>query len=315
MAHEIETCMYVGEKPWHGLGTALDSPPTVEAGLEAAGLNWEVGLKSLVTADGQPITHKTTYRLTDGKILGVVGPSWRPLQNRDAFQRFQPLIDSGEVGLHTAGSLKEGRRVWVLGKINKPAIEIAEGDAVERYILLSNGHDGTLATRVGFTPIRVVCSNTLAMAHGDGASKLIKCLHFKGIVQTLEALREVMILANGQFEATAEQYRKLAKCKISPADLRRYVQVVFQVDADKAEGDLPKQTVAKIDKIVALSQVGRGNANPAVVGTLWAAYNGLTEYLGYGYGKTADNRVNSLWFGENANLNRRGLEVALQLAA
>src|SRR5262249_13163268 len=158
----------------------------------------------------------------DGKLFGVVGPGYTPVQNSEAFGWFQPLIEDGAVSLHTAGSLQGGRKVWMLAKVNKPALEIAEGDAVERFVLLSNSHDGSRAVRVGFTPIRVVCSNTLRMAHDadDEATRLIKVLHTKNVLVALDRLREMMNVANASFEATAEQYRKLAAFRISRADLR-----------------------------------------------------------------------------------------------
>lgn len=321
MAHELEmvngkaSMFFVGETPWHGLGTSLDAPPTVEEGIKAAGLDWEVGVKPLQTIDGEEVDHKATYRVTDGKIFGVVGPGYRPLQNREAFAWFQPLLDSGEVSLHTAGSLQDGKKVWVLAKINKPALEIAPGDLVERFVLLSNSHDGTRAVRLGFTPIRVVCANTLRMAHNAEAesNKLIKVLHTKNVVQSLEAIREIMDVANAQFEASAEQYRKLAQFKISKADLRKYVKVVLGVD-EKDESELPAQTLTKIGAIINAAEVGKGNDMPAIRGTLWAAYNGVTEYLGYEYGRTQDSRLDSLWWGQNAKVSQKALEVALQMA-
>jgi hypothetical protein len=82
------------------------------------------------------------------------------LQNKDAFAWFQPFLDAREAALHTAGSLRQGSRIWVLAKLNRDPLVIAEGDEVEKFLLLSHGHDGSLAVRCGFTPVRVVCANT-----------------------------------------------------------------------------------------------------------------------------------------------------------
>jgi phage/plasmid-like protein (TIGR03299 family) len=321
MAHELEIMengkaahFYVGETPWHGLGTKLENPPTVEEGIIAAGLDWRVGLKDLVTVDGQKVDHRATFRESDGKIFGVVGPGYTPLQNIEAFKWFQPLLDSGEATLHTAGSLQEGKKVWVLAKLTKPALEIAPGDTVDRFALLSGSHDGTRAVRCGFTPIRVVCANTLRMAHGTN-SGLIKLLHTKNIVTSLDALREVMNTANSAFEATAEQYRKLAQLKISKADLRKYVKIILDVDPNEDEKELPGQTLTKIREIVLLADQGIGNGkDSAVNGTLWAAYNGVTEYLAYQYGRTKDRRLDANWFGPSATLSQKALDTAIAMA-
>lgn len=321
MAHEIEIVngvashFYVGETPWHGLGTKLDNPPTIAEGIRAAGLDWHVGLKPLVTIDGESVDHRASYRTMDGKIFGVVGPGYTPLQNADAFNWFQPLIDSGEVSLHTAGSLQEGRKIWVLAKVNKPALEIADGDMVDRFVLLSHAHDGTRAVRAGFTPIRVVCANTLRMAFNESneANKLVKVLHTKNVIKAIEGLRDIMQVANASFEATAEQYRRLAKFKVSYADLRKYVKIVLDVEKTP-DAELPAQTLTKIREIVMLADHGKGNNTPAVKGTLWAAYNGLTEYLGTSYGRSQDRRIDALWFGPNATLSSHALEIALSMA-
>jgi phage/plasmid-like protein (TIGR03299 family) len=145
------------------------------AASKKAGLDWEVELVPLITADTQSqVAHRAVRRTSDARVLGVVGPRYAPLQNKDAFGWFQPFLDVREAALHTAGSLKSGSRIWVLAKLNRDPLVIAEGDTVEKFLLLSHGHDGSLAVRCGFTPVRVVCANTLAMAHGSDASKLIR---------------------------------------------------------------------------------------------------------------------------------------------
>lgn len=319
MAHQLEivdgkaSMFYVGKTPWHKLGTALASPPTIEEGIRAAGLDWQVGTLPLVTVpDGRSVDHRATYRKSDGKIFGVVGPAYTPLQNVDAFRWFQPLIDAGEVSLHTAGSLQEGRKVWILAKINKPALEIADGDTVERFVLLSHSHDGTQAVRAGFTPIRVVCANTLRMAHNANSdeNRLVKLLHTKNVTTALDTLRDTMRVANARFEATAEQYRKLASFKVSYADLRRYVKIVLGIEKDN-EYSLPGKTMTKLRSILMLAQRGLGNSGK----TLWDGYNGVTEYLNTQHGRTHETRLDALWFGQSAQLSQKALEVALTMAA
>ncbi len=312
MAHEVESMFFVRSAPWHGLGTKLDNPPTVAEAIRAAGLDWHVESEPLHLGDGRAAPAFATVRASDRRILGVVGPKYRPLQNADAFAFFQPFLDAGQARLETAGSLRNGQRVWALARLAGGPLEIVPGDAVERFVLLSNSHDGTLAVRVGFTPIRVVCANTLAMAHGGDASQLIRVRHTASVRDNLEAIRDVMDLANQRFEATAEQYRRLAGRTINQADVKRYVRRVFQV-ADDAQ---PSARLADILLTVeALAEAGRGNDRPLVRGTVWAAYNGVTEYLGAVASRNADSRLNSLWFGDGALTSRRALEIALEMAA
>jgi phage/plasmid-like protein (TIGR03299 family) len=340
MSHQVESMFYVGETPWHKLGVALPEAPTTREAIVAAGLDWEVGLKPLVTCDGESVDHRASYRVSDGKILGVVGPAWQPLQNTSAFSFFDPFLAGGEARLETAGSLCEGRRVWILAALNRdPSVIVPQSDdVVRKYILLSNAHDGTLAIKVGFTPVRVVCANTLAMAHDDKASRLLRIRHTKNSADALAAVRDVMNTANQTFEATAEQYRLLAKKDVVEADLKAYVNRVFAprrveaaaakrrtsmvlasapiiLDAEFIDDEDASLKSRVFPAVRELFEKGRGNQLPGVRGTMWAAYNSITEYLAYGRGKDSDKRLNEAWFGTGAMLNARALRVGVEMAA
>ena len=313
MPAAVEQMMFVGATPWHGLGNKVDADIGVEDAIVAAGLDWEVGLKDLQTVDGVPVNHRATYRKTDGSILGVVGPRYTPLQNKDSFDWFQPFLDAGECSIHTAGSLHSGQKVWVLAQLNRDSSEIVPGDDVSKFILLSNSHDGTTAIRVGYTPIRVVCVNTLAMAHSKGSgSQLIRIRHTRSSKNNLEQVRDIMDNINAQFEATAEQFRFLASKNFNQADIRRYVKTMLGIEGT-VDGDIKTRTRNIMDEILALVEGPKQSATN-VRGTWWAAYNGYNEYLNYNKGRTEDNRLDSLWFGANANDNIKALEKAMEFA-
>ncbi len=332
MAHEVENMFFVGEVPWHGLGKRLEGRPTTEEAIKAAGLDWEVGMKPLFTSDAagmvdKAVQAKATYRKSDGRILGVVGTNWTPLQNAQAFKFFDPFLTTGEAVLETAGSLREGGRVWVLAQLNlEPAVIVAKADdVVRKYVLLSNGHDGTQAVRVGFTPVRVVCANTLAMSHANAESKLLRIRHHKNVAAALEAVRDVMNTANQSFEATAAQYRDLASKEVNAECLKKYVNLVFapkrvelaeRLAAAGEEGGLTAEQLRSnvYPKIVELFEGGRGNDLPGVKGTYWAAYNAISEYLVHERGKDAEKRLDSAWFGTGTKINARALKVGHELA-
>ena len=312
MPAAVEQMMFVGATPWHGLGNKVEADIGIEDAIVSAGLDWEVGLKDLQTVDGVPVNHRATYRKSDGSILGVVGPRYTPLQNKDAFDWFQPFLDAGECGIHTAGSLHSGQKVWVLAQLNRDNSEIVRGDEVGKFILLSNSHDGTTAIRVGYTPIRVVCVNTLAFAHSYSDSKLIRIRHTRSSKNNLEQVRDIMDNINAGFEATAEQYRFLASKNFNQADINRYVKIMLGIEGT-ADGDIKTRTRNIMDEILALVEGPKQSATN-VRGTWWAAYNGFNEYLNYNKGRTEDNRLDSLWFGANANDNNKALNKALEFA-
>lgn len=341
MAHELEmtagraAMFFKGETPWHGLGTKLEGEIKSADAIKAAGLDWKVGLKDLYTVDGddrmpaEMVSHKATFRETDGKILGVVGPTWKPLQNTEAFGFFDTFVDAKQASYETAGSLRGGTRIWILAALSGDPLSIVpqSDDVVRKFLLLSNSHDGTLAVRVGFTPVRVVCANTLAMAHNDEATKLVKIRHHGNVQAALAKVGEIMNTVNASFEATAEQYRALAATSCDEVTLRKYVNLVFAtkkktIDLAAVYGDLaspaadvtPEELRSRVyPKIAELFESGMGNALPGVKGTLWAGYNAITEYLVHTRGKDAAVRLDSAWFGTGHQQNAKALKIGVEL--
>ena len=159
VAHEVETMFSVRQVPWHGLGKVLDYAPDSEQALIQAGLLWGVEKRELYLGNSQRVPDTfANVRMTDNSILGVVGKDYKIIQNREAFMWTDALMGEGAV-YETAGSLREGRRVWLCAKLPQP-IDLV-GDQVDMYLLFTNSHDGSSAIRVAITPIRVVCQNTL----------------------------------------------------------------------------------------------------------------------------------------------------------
>ena len=237
MAHLVESMMYVGKSPWHGLGTPIpaDKKINVREALIAARLDWQAELRRVYTqasdgkADAGILDQFAVCRTSDNAFLGIVGRDYKPLQNQAALEWFQPFLDANEATLETAGSLKGGRQIWVLAKIRDSYKDVRQQDTVAHYILLSNAHDGSIAVRVGFTPIRVVCNNTLSMAHNDKASNLLRVRHTSKIQVNMENIRETMNVARHEFSQTVEQYQKLQKRSIDAAGLESYIRTVFSL--------------------------------------------------------------------------------------
>ncbi len=312
--HDVETMAYAGETPWHGLGTrvtnAIDAV-TPSRFLKLAGLDWHVEKVPVVTADtGQETTHFATRRVSDGSILGVVGPGYTVLQNEEVFEWFGPLLETGRVTLEAGGALAGGSIVWGLARIIGLDELVRDGDAVVSYILLSHGHHGMRGISVGLTPERVVCRNTLAIAENDRMAPALHVKHTAGLHVALERVRDIIDVAEADFRATIEQYALLARTPVSKADLRQYIKIVIGADERKDE-DLHPVTKRRVDRIVELASSGRGNRGES----LWDGYNGVTEYLSYEAGRSADTRLRSLWFGPSKAMSARALEIGVSMAA
>lgn len=318
MAHEVESMVYVGETPWHGLGVAVPEGKklSIEEAIVAARLDWEVKLHRLFTKDDAGthvaiLDHYVTFRSRDNAVLGVVGRDYQPLQNLDAFKWFQPFLEGGEATIETAGSLKGGAKAWALARIRRDPLVVRKEDLMEHYVLLSNSHDGSLAVRVGFTPVRVVCNNTLCLAHESKASKLLRVRHTSRILQNLEEIRDTINLAQREFAATVDQYRRLVRKEINSNDLVKYVRIVFGLK-ERQRTPAQERQEKIVPRVVQLFEAGRGSR--AAGRNCWGAYNAVNEYLNYFRGKTQDNTLNSLWFGESAQLNKKALDVAMKMA-
>ncbi len=165
MSHNVETMAYANEVPWHGLGVQVSDNLTPAEMLGAAGLDWKVDRKALwIDGHENPVgSHFALVRDLDDKVLGICGQDYQPTQNAEVFDFFDKFCKAGDMKMETAGSLSGGKRVWGLAKING-GFMLGGKDEVEGYILLDNPHIWGRSLQILFTPIRVVCNNTLTAA-------------------------------------------------------------------------------------------------------------------------------------------------------
>lgn len=161
-------------------------------------------------------------------MLGVVGKGYEPLQNTDAFKFFDPLVDKKLIEYETAGSLGKGEIIWILAKLKQNGeFKINKNDVVQKYLLLSNSHDGNSAVSVKFTPIRVVCQNTLAIALNEGETTRIKhitSMHTK--LDDVQMMVEDIVLV---YHSIEEKFKEMALHKISTPKLEQYFNGIYPI--------------------------------------------------------------------------------------
>lgn len=317
MSANVENMFSVKLTPWHGLGTVVQNAPTIEEGIKLAGLDWNVKLAPMFLADGRQMKSKAVIRETDNSVLGEVGSRYHPLQNSKAFEFFEPFLKSGEVTLETAGSLDHGRKIWVLAQLNRSPVEIAAGDIVRKFMLLTNRHDGVASAMMGFCPIRVVCANTLHAAINATDSALLRVRHTANIEIGLEKIRDMVNTANQQFEATGEMYKAMARYDVNQADLKAYVRLVFYPNLTTEEITQRQQTRLSMltDSVTRLFETGLGQDLKSANGTMWGLYNGVTQFLSYEAKDSADSRMDNLWFGKGKDMNAHAMKVAVKMAS
>ena len=273
MAANVETMMYVREKPWHGLGTEVSEAPTSADALRLAGLDWEVLQKNIQVCGGSKIdNYKANIRSTDGAVLGVVSDSYKIVQNADAFSFTDELI-GGDVRYETAGSLRGGKKIWLLAKM--PERKIA-GDAVEPYLCFSNTHDGTGAIRVCMTPIRVVCNNTLNLALNT-AKRQWSARHTGNIEQKMQEARMCLQLADAYMDGLGDYADKLANKTINDEELDKILNEMFPVEENDSER---KKTMAKKAKDEFMVCYWRPDI-AQFLNTAWGVVNAMSDMVSH----------------------------------
>lgn len=233
MSANVETMFFVGrEKPWHSLGTSVENAPTSEDAIRYAGLDWNVEQQPLFLGNGNKIPDNfANVRSSDGKFLGVVGNRYQIVQNTDAFAFTDALLGEG-VKYETAGSLKDGKVIWLLARMPE-TIQIL-GDEVAPYLVFTNTHDGSGAVRVTMTNVRVVCNNTLNMAL-KGAKRVWSARHTGSITSKLDDAMETLQFAHNYIEAQKETFEQLHKVKLSDTTVYSTIQNLIPIGEDLSD--------------------------------------------------------------------------------
>ena len=313
MPAAVETMASAREVPWHGIGVITEDVMTAEEALNASGLNWDVELRPVYTLTGGADFEKplkddfilvpdryTVVRETDNQVLGNVGSNYVPLQNRDAFQFMDNIVDDGSAKYETAGSLKGGKQIWLTTKLPQ-TMQVAGVDEIETYILLTNSHDGSRAVTAAVTPVRVVCQNTLNLAL-SGARRSWSVRHLSNVKGKVQEARDSLDLTFKYLETFEKTANELATRKFTEADFDRWLEKAteeFVMSESKAED-------AKIT-IKTLYMDAENLAN--VRGTRWAALNAVGEYFDWYRPRTDEARVKNTWEG----ISRVSRDKALQL--
>lgn len=310
-----------GITPWHSLGTVFAGTPTLDEARELA-FPWDVESVPLTGPTGQAVPDAVGVarvepgaRAEDSEIIATVGTQrgQHHLTNADAIEWYRPLVESGLVTLETGGSLKGGRRVWLLGKVQQGAeLVVGKDDKIERYVLLAHGHDGEMGIFAGLNPVRVVCANTLAWSlSGTNARGMIKARHSSKHGDRLSMLQEAILAQNAELDETVDAYRELARRSVAPAQVTKFAQAVFGEVERKAQED--GKVSRRLTKLVELFEGGVGQHLDTARGTWWGLYNALTEYQTHHAGSDAA-RVESVTYGEGNRRLSVGLQAALDIS-
>lgn len=334
MAHNVDSMMYVGEKPWHGLGVYVgDREVTAAQAIVAAGLDWKAEKMRAFQQlkNGQYVWNGgyNIVRSDNERVLGRVGEKYQPLQNVEAFEFMDQIIGKGRAFYHTAGALQFGERIWILVRVGngEGSAEISKGDVVENYVLLCNGHNGGTALDIIQTNVRVVCQNTLNMAlTNKEKGHFFKFKHTRNVADKSVEVREALMAVDEKFKKFIEAGRLLHGESINRSELEEFL-IRLELDrANEREESISKGAIDTFKKTERFDQlIASATRAPGNEMTLWGAVNAVTHYVDHvAIPKNAgskrwdgenDARLNYAWFGTGAEKKERALSLALEFAS
>lgn len=330
MAHEVETMAYANQVPWHGLGARVDQSVSVEEMQKAAGLDWELikyplqlgipeGQLGLDDDNvGKAVNRVAHVRSSDGKVMTVSDPRWQALQPGEVLGFMRDYVEGGGATLETAGSLRGGKVVWGLARINHD-FEVSAGDRVNGYLLFTSPNEVGKSITIRTTTVRVVCANTMALAHLKGSGEThyrqghMSAFDFSSAKAVVGAAHEQLRVA----EANAKTLNKL-KLSISDAVVKVLVPVFFpEMDAEDEEVisalQSPENQPKKLQQII--NSIQHSPGADVSSGTGWGILNGITHWADHVVGRSAEARLHRSWTGDTMIRKLEAEQKLLELAS
>jgi phage/plasmid-like protein (TIGR03299 family) len=320
MAHLVETMAYVGSAPWHGLGNQLTENQPIEVWAKEAGMDWsirEAPVRFIAGNDaytGSIMTfpeNKVLFRSDTNAPLSVVSQRYQVVQPREILEFYRDLTKVSGFELETAGVLKGGKKFWALAKTGQD-FALRGNDVTNGYILLATACDGTLATTAQFTSIRVVCNNTLAVALADGCKSAVKVPH--NTTFDAQAVKKQLGISVSSWDHFMYSMKTLSERKVKGKEAQNFFLRVFTDQGKPSVGTSNERSMSKALEL--FEGRGRGADLDLAKGTAFGLLNAVTEFVDHERkARNTDNRLDSAWFGQGANIKQKALEQALLMAA
>ena len=335
MAHLIETMAYAGQTPWHGLGEHMPEQQPLEVWAEAAGMNWQIQESPVHYAIDNPLNvsmfgtfdeQKVLYRSDTNTALSVVSNRYQVVQPMEVLEFYRDLTEQAGFELETAGVLKGGRKFWALAKTGH-STALKGNDVVNGYLLLATSCDGSLATVAMPTTVRVVCNNTLSIAVNN-SENAVKVSHRS--VFDADAVKKRLGVAVSHWDQFMYEMKVLSERKVSTKEANAYFETLLTQTTPQSSESTPSglrllkpSTTPIIPNERAYKKLqsmyggqGRGAELTAAKNTAWGLLCAVTEFVDHErQARSTENRLDSAWFGNGAQMKQQALEQALQLVA
>jgi phage/plasmid-like protein (TIGR03299 family) len=305
---------YAGETPWHDLGNRVGDNLTPREMLKAAQCDFKTILvPATYNYKGKKLPTGTSalIREEDGRFFCAVPDGWKPVQPVTGADFFVDYCDEAKAAMHTAGSIDDGRKIWLLAKLKKDKFSMFNGkDVTEPYLLFTLPNIYGMSTSVSLTAIRVVCNNTLTLSLGQTkGDKIVRVSHRREFIK--EDVQETLGVVTKKMEQYHEALTFLSTKKASPEKISEYLRQIFPIITAKVDPD--SKEMSKNAKI-ALAAVEQQPGATLGEGTWFAPYQAVTFTADHLMGRNASTRLNSAFYGDARAKKHKALNTALEFA-
>lgn len=326
---------------WHSLGKTFEKELTASEAIVKGSLNFKIITSPLVAhIDGvnaltgkygifrEPTSDDPEYR-----YLGVSSPSYTVLQNADIARIIDPLTDQWPV--ETAGALGVGETIFMTLDAGDDEIK---GEHIRKYFLITDTRDGGTSLKIAFTPIRVVCQNTLISGLKQ-ATVSDAIIHNMSTKEILEARVSMMQRMQKAIKETMASFDALASAAIEDDQAKLIFEAAYPYPVKSVKMNLlrefddvsgPLEIGLLYDKaktaemsynyfVTKAEELRQGaflnyqrlcDEHVSIANTPWAAYNSIVEFADF-RGNSESSAKSSI-FGSRAEEKKRAFSKALE---
>jgi phage/plasmid-like protein (TIGR03299 family) len=285
------------EKAWHGLGVIVQDYPNSAEAMRFAGLDYTVKKRSMVLKNESDCfnaddmlpeievpNYYATVRTDNNAVLGVVGKDYEIVQNVDAFTFFDSIVGGEGILYETAGALGKGERIFITAKL-PDYIRVGKDDCIEKYLFLTTSHDGFGSITAAFTPVRIVCNNTLNAAMRNHTNA-IKIRHTASVKERLAEAHKLMHISNQMSDELSGIFNQWANVRITDKEVKQLIQVAMVPNKETLDNLIKGRTDElstvynnMVDKVYEYAMSAPSQLEVTTAGTLFGAYNAVTGYF------------------------------------
>jgi phage/plasmid-like protein (TIGR03299 family) len=307
--------VYIGSQFWRAFGTPLpEGTRTWSDMIHVSGMDWEVAKEPSYWLNPinnlyEPVPDRYVIRRKDNNtILSTVGNLFMVLQNTSAGVPFDELTNGNLITYETAGAVKGGRIIWVLARVPK-LIRVGGFDEVNLYLLITYGHDGTMAVTIHPTCIRKRNGGTHVFELSQIEGGRYKSKHTNGMGLRLEDMKGTLNKIVEWFLNTYEpQCQSLFTKMINEEQVRKFIE-------DLGFGGASAKSKGIADSIMRLYETGV-NSN-GLDHSAWAMYSAVVEFVDHerstkkqgGSASEGEARLVSAWMGAGSQLKNEALRL------